>query len=453
VKKRAYIFVILLGLAVIWFGAGCRKASRSEGERRAELRWLVATSAGDYSKIGMRDPRWDSIVLKGLTNYAHRFATNSAIYPWRMEMKDAVEAGCGDPLVKILSLRADDGWGNCSTESRMQTWTNAANALEKSGYSSAQKFYGDMGAIVALRSVMGTNAHSLVANYFDMALTRAEEALSDERTPPEMTLRIVTDFLRAMRWSSHGKELVVDMAERALQRSHSGTWQEQHLKGVFEDERAWRARGHGYVGDTSESQWAGYYNHLEKAQKEYMKAWRWDPREETAIRMIDLQLGYQKSEAVMEVWFQRAMNLNPNSYDAVSAKYNYLYPKWHGSWKAQHDFAWNCVESSKWGGHVPLIMLDFHDDYARNLRVNKERYFRQERVFREVQAALDRFFELNPEETGWHHNYFWYAWCAKRWDIAKRELALIEDDINYDYFGGEGKFQQMVKDVKEQAGK
>jgi hypothetical protein len=447
-KRFPFIFVFAVGL--VSFLTGCHKVIGLEDERRAEVKWLIAVSAGEYSRVGVKDVRWDGAVLKALTNYAHRYDPHPAIYPWQSEINEAVEAGCTDPFVQILNLRAEDGWGNCSTEARMQAWTNAANALEKSDYPQLHKFYGNMAALVALREVTGTNSYWQVAKYFDLALTEAENALGDPEISAPMTLRIVSDFLRAMRWSRNGKEQVVDRAEAALLRAHPGTWQTQHLKGVFADARAWIARGGGYANTVSEEKWAAYHKHLAMAEKAFMKAWSWQPRVETAIQMIDAQLAHGDNRA-MESWFQRAMDLNTNCYDAAFAKYNYLYPKWHGSREEQHDFARQCMESKKWGGRVPLIMMDFHNDEAADLRRGKEVYFGQEAVFREVQTALDRFFELNPEETGWHHNYFWYAYCAKRWDIANRELGLLGDEINYEYFGGEEKFQQMVKRVKENA--
>jgi hypothetical protein len=447
-KKLALIWIFAFAICCALMG--CGKVVALEDERRAEVKWLIAISAGDYLKGGVKDPRWDATVLRGLTNYAHRYDPHPAIYPWRSDINEAVEAGCTDPFVKILHLRADDGWGNCSTEVRMQAWTNAANALENTTYAAMHKFYGNLAAITALRNVTGTNSYAQVNYYYNLAMTYADVALGDPETSAPMTLRIVTDFLKAMRWSRNGREQVVDMAERALLRSHPRTWQTQHLKGVFEDERAWFARGQGYASTVSKEMWAAYYDHLAKAQKQLMKAWRWQPRVETAIRMVNIQLAYG-DDRVMESWFQAAMNLNTNSYEAVSAKYYYLSPRWHGSRQAQHEFAASCVKSTKWGGHVPLITLDFHDEMANDWPRGKEDYFGREAVFEEAQAALDRFFELEPEETGWHHNYFWYAYCAKRWDIAKRELALLGDDINYDYFGGEEKFREIVKRVKENA--
>jgi hypothetical protein len=72
--------------------------------------------------------------------------------------------------------------------------------------------------------------------------------------------------------------------------------------------------------------------------------------------MITVELGQGRGRPRMEQWFQRAMSLSPNYYEACYAKLHYLQPKWFGSNEDMLEFAGECVNSSKWGGHVPLIL-------------------------------------------------------------------------------------------------
>ena len=62
----------------------------------------------------------------------------------------------------------------------------------------------------------------------------------------------------------------------------------------------------------------------------------------------------------MELWFDRAMELDPNDYDACYYKLYYLEPKWYGSVKDMLDFGRECVDSKVWGGRVPLVLTDAH---------------------------------------------------------------------------------------------
>jgi hypothetical protein len=69
-------------------------------------------------------------------------------------------------------------------------------------------------------------------------------------------------------------------------------------------------------------------------------------------------------------------------------------------------------------------------------------------VWSDLQAAFEKFFKLNPEATGWHHNYFWYAYACKQWEVAKRELDVIGSEVNYSYFGSEERFNEMANEVR-----
>ena len=113
------------------------------------------------------------------------------------------------------------------------------------------------------------------------------------------------------------------------------------------------------------------------------------------------------------------------------------------------EFAGECANSSKWGGHVPLILLDAHELISQSLgREARKDYFRRPEVWADLKQAFDKFFRLNPEETGWHHNYASYAYRAQQWLDLNRELALL-GTVNYDYFGGKAEFDKIVQAAKE----
>ena len=75
-------------------------------------------------------------------------------------------------------------------------------------------------------------------------------------------------------------------------------------------------------------------------------------------------------------------------------------------------------------------------------------YFRRPEVWTDLKQSFDKFFRLNPEETGWHHNYALYAYRAQQWVELNRELALL-GSVNYDYFGGKAEFEKIVQAANE----
>jgi hypothetical protein len=77
-------------------------------------------------------------------------------------------------------------------------------------------------------------------------------------------------------------------------------------------------------------------------------------------------------------------------------------------------------------------------------------YFKRPEVWSDLKQAFDKFFRLNPQATGWHHDYALYAYRAEQWSDLNRELKLL-GKVNYDYFGGKDEFDKIVSAAKEHA--
>ena len=145
------------------------------------------------------------------------------------------------------------------------------------------------------------------------------------------------------------------------------------------------------------------------------------------------------------------MALNTNYYDACWAKLYYLQPKWYGSHDQMLEFAAECLNSEKWGGHVPLIVLDAHDQIAGTLGPDaRADYWMRAEVWTDIHQAFEKFFRLNPDAKGWHHNYALYAYRAQQWDELNKQIALL-GPVNYDYFGGKEKFDEMARQARDHA--
>jgi hypothetical protein len=118
------------------------------------------------------------------------------------------------------------------------------------------------------------------------------------------------------------------------------------------------------------------------------------------------------------------------------------------------NFGRECVENKDWGGRVPIILSVAHDRICHQYIEKSEQanYWKQPEVWPDIQAAFDRFFELNPDAIGWYHNYAWYAYHAEQWNKLN-ELIPKLGTVNYKYFGGEEEFNKMLRLAKEHAEK
>jgi hypothetical protein len=119
-------------------------------------------------------------------------------------------------------------------------------------------------------------------------------------------------------------------------------------------------------------------------------------------KMITVELGLGEQRADMELWFRRGMELNPNYYELCHNKLYYLEPKWHGEPEDMLDFGRECVRSQRWGGRVPLILVEAHDNLARYLpQANQSEYWKNPEVWADLRMAYEKFFKLkiSPEKA------------------------------------------------------
>jgi hypothetical protein len=454
-------FVFTLTLFLMF--AGCAKkqqsalpAEQKAGKEMDRYAWLLATSAGDYLKVGTRDSKWDALVLQSLTNQSRAKMDFDKANWWDGILK-ASDAGCNDPLVGYWRVRAKYGEAANANAANLTSWTNAASALEQSSYSPYRKFYASLCAFEAMRATRHstqpattdrTNWMMAFSFYINSARINAARVAGNSQAPAEEVLLLIEDFLGATEWASESRQRFIDAVEPALLRGHPSTSQTEHLLGHFELVRAWLARGNDHAANTSEKQFREFQVHLEQAEKLLLKAWKTQPRVETAIQMMRIQLGRSDSRNEMEQWFQQGMALQTNSYATARAKYYYLEPKWHGSREQQHQFAQACVASTNWGGNVPRIMLDFFADIEPADDSSKKSFYARSDIWADIQSALDKLLKLNPDESGWHHHYFKFACLAEDWEVAARELQAMGEVLDYSFFGGEQRFREMAANVQ-----
>jgi len=180
-------------------------------------------------------------------------------------------------------------------------------------------------------------------------------------------------------------------------------------------------------------------------------AWKLYPKDpEIAHQMMTVMLGQGGGRDRMELWFNRAMVLDTNDYEACSRKLYYLEPKWYGSKEAMLDFGHECVQNTNWAGRVPLVLVDAHWNYCQGYIDKSEQtnYWKQPDVWDDIKSSYDRFFQLNPNTVGYYEYYAWYAYQAGQWDILNELIPKLGPETYY-RFGGKDKFDKMVRLAKE----
>lgn len=464
-KLKRLIWIGLCPAAGLIFVA-CNKtdASKSPGETMplTRLDWNLKILVEAYQKSGHANPKWDVPAERALTEYANaRSQTTESNENWGAIISNncsaALEAGCDDPMIHLLHVR----FGMDQTGSRQsfaEAFRVAALDMEASPYPDILKFDAWLreGRQAIYTYGYGTNIPVEVARLeiWPHAETNLLAALSDRTMPPEEAYNACHALLEEWKGNAdHYAELYHSMEKR-----FPGPWKNEPvillLKGEACIEMAWHARGSGYANTVTGAGWKLFRERLAAAEAALTKAWQLnahDPR--IAVKMMKVELGQGQGRDRMELWFLRAMELDPNDYDACNSKLWYFEPKWYGSVSDMLAFGRECVQNQQWGGHVPLILLDAHLAIQQEFAdpAEKTNYWTQPKVWLDLKDAFDRFFELNPGETSWYHNYAWFAWQAGQWATLNNLIPKLAP-VNYDYFGGKDKFETMLTLAKEHAG-
>lgn len=446
------------------FGVACRKNGAAPAEKakakETRLEWNLKTTVEAYNSAGFTNSTWDESARQCLAEFARLLAaeTNSTEPSAEIISTNAaaaVDTGCNDPLVNYLFIKFSMAQTN-SKEAFFAAFYKTATEMNKSSYPPIRKFYAAARGIDQMFYTYGMSSTNRADGHELWLILNANlpATLADKTMPAQDAYEVAKLTSDLTLGSAQVHQRAYQMIERPLVENWPDAYTTWFFKGSYYIWLAWQARGGSYASQVTAQGWIGLSNNLAVAQDAFEQAWKLDPKQsEIADEMITVVLGQDGDRDRVELWFKRAMEVNTNDYDACYKKLYYLEPKWYGSDEEQLAFGRECVQSTNWGGRVPLILLDAHEFIdGRNKGETQTNYWRRPEVWSDVQAAFDRFFELNPAATNWYHNYALYAYRAKQWNKFNELLPKL-GPVNYSYFGGKKEFDKMVQLANEHGGK
>jgi hypothetical protein len=131
------------------------------------------------------------------------------------------------------------------------------------------------------------------------------------------------------------------------------------LDALFYIDVAWKARGGGYANTVTERGWTAYGDNMRHAGDMLTDLYARYPQQPGLARcMLNVVQAEQDPRDQMELWFQRALQVNPNDYDAYAMKEFYLLPRWYGTEQDEWDFGMECAKGGNWAAKIPMIIVD-----------------------------------------------------------------------------------------------
>lgn len=452
--KTRLISCWLCGWAVL-NGAGAGAPTFDE----AQLKYNLETTVEAYQKGGKKNAVWDAEAIKILTAFARlrslkSGASSNDLNTIRVLLPEIMAKGCSDPLLKYLDLR----YGTASTASvsnAVPAYRENMTALCRSDYPDIRKFYVTLRAAQVLNEADTTQkeVHDWRRDSARFLAAVLADPLLPEREATQACIYLLDATVNnpADRWNSY------EIISSALTNRWTKSSFSHLVRGETFIKRAWEARGNGLSGSVTEIGWKLFGERLVVAAEALETAWKLNPKDLRVCQdMMTVELGQGRGRERMELWFQRGMELQPANYTMCQDKLIYLEPKWYGSAEEMIKFGRECVQSEVWKGNVPLILQHAHvvlSRYAeRDLGPQRApEYWKNPGVWDDVRASFEKFFLLNPGDVSWRHNYADLCYRCGQFAEFNRQIKMFSGGTNYQFFGGQKKFEEMVQTAVRQA--
>ena len=199
-------------------------------------------------------------------------------------------------------------------------------------------------------------------------------------------------------------------------------------------EQAWEIRGGGWAKDVKPAAWAGFREHLERAEAIFLDVLARDPANLEA-GIFRLYSGRGTGAGIGEIMrrYERVAVHNPHSFEAQSSVLQSLCPKWGGTWAEAHTFARRCAKAAPGGSVNGALVADVHIEHWMFLEkgANKDNYFKHP----EVRAEILRFAEYSvlhedyEGHLGWASVHGAFAFCFAMggdWLLAGEQFMRLD---------------------------
>lgn len=475
-RRRITVTAAALAAGVLVFLSGCGKPENAPGSahRRGSISapkakfhtkapgytnwwadWSKELYLGGYEKAGKKDAKWDEPVRAALKIHSYsrvygKPPPGNSLEDVRDHLKEAIDAGCDDPLILYLYHRQFANPPNSANPQVAAEYSRWAQAMDGSGYSSLLKFFVNLRTSQAWLAAFPNQAPE-VNQFRRAAMQHLEHALCAEEMPAHAADDACDSLYGGVERNSKQRDDFALGAEGVLLKRWGNEAFPYELKGRFYIDYAWEARGGEWANTVKKEGWKLFAERLKVAEAALAKAWKIDPSfAPTPVQMMRLELGQGRGRQRLETWFERAIKFPQNRYQAVQWKLWYLQPRWYGTEEECLQFARDTLQSNLFVGETPLLLYHTHESLAEYFKDIRPDYWQEVQVWPDIMACFERYFALNGDAGDWRQNYVKCAWRCHQWKVFVEESDKLKS-VNYSYFGDESEFKRMKQKARELA--
>ncbi len=345
----------------------------------------------------------------------------------------AANPACNDPLVLSLASLKSVEW--FEADHRIERAVAAFNGTK-------YKAYPRLFAVVTLAAHQG-NAPNEEQRLDREAVRLFKESLSDGSILPEdqaiLAGAFVNDWGSAL-FDRRGAAL----ADAADEAGTKFLWLALALRGDFEINEAWKARGSGWANQVRPEGWQGFEDHLAKAESCLTRAWKLQhdlPLVPCLMERVELGKGTAED---MRTWFDRALEAQVDYPQAWYYMAWGLYPRWYGSLAALRQFGVTAIDSGRFDTEVPFQFYKIVQDLELENRCGPgEHLFGRPDIWPELQRMYNGYItnltSRGQPSRGWREAYATVAYLARDYDASRRQLEQLDWQLPAGRFQGWGR--------------
>ena len=383
-----------------------------------------------YKQVGMRDPKWDDLVVEYLDNYARGF-TEPRKAPsaenLRTTGKQIAGLGCKDPLFlfcySIAQYSCNDKAG------AEETLSPAVDGLLKSKYPAVRQRFGATRMAYLLRN-QGFKKQAEYEAWRTQTISLMVKSLQDGSYQDGEQRIFIAQF--ELEW----EDLFSDKREEVYQAIKAAKgidpWILKIVEGEYWIAQAWKARGHGWANTVTDDGWKGFYAGLAKARTSFTSAWKMHPDyPEGAANMIRITMGEgDRQKEPPRVWFGRAIEAQADYLPAYRHYEYQLLPRWGGSHEAMLNFGFECLATKRFDTDIPYQYYVMVYKVVNDLDSPGTALWDDPAIFTNLQEMCEGYIKSDNapgRKPAYQSEYASICWRTGHYDIARRILDELGD--------------------------
>jgi len=146
----------------------------------------------------------------------------------------------------------------------------------------------------------------------------------------------------------------------------------------------------------------------------------------------------------IEKWFQRALAVNPDDFQACTIMLEALPDK------EKLDFGRKCLAGQNWRGRIPIILALAHEAVGDAVN-DKNAYWQQPQVWNDIKEVYETYLALYSDSVEDRSNYAMLANRCRRWDQADRQFTILGEKPSLRVFGSMTSYNYQRKKAAKNA--